>query len=93
MVDEDFKLYNVLMDTILPNLNRIQASQNEQRLQTDRLSQNLEEFRKEMAARFADLNAELAATLHQVEVAMANLRESEARVAALLGSGKNQIVH
>ena len=50
MVDEDFKLYNVLMDTILPNLNRIQASQNEQRLQTDRLSQNLEEFRQDGGA-------------------------------------------
>ncbi len=93
MSDEELNIYKVLMETIVPNLNRIQASQAEQRLQTDRLNRHLEGFRLEMETRFADLNAELAATRRALDAAMANLRDSEARVAALLISGKNQIIH
>ena len=93
MSDEELKLYEVLFDTILPTLNSIQASQSEQRIQADRLSQDLQAFRAEMKTRFTELHAELAATRHRMDATLASLRESEARVAAVLGMGKNQIVH
>jgi multidrug resistance efflux pump len=94
MPDVVMKLYAVLIDVILPNLNRIQASQVEQRAHTDRVNQNIEEFRAEMHMRFTELRAELAATHAQVEVAMAKLRESEAaRTQAALAISKNSIVH
>ena len=93
MSDEELKLYKVLFDTVLPNLKHIQASQAEQLVRSDRLNQSLDEFRAEMKARFAELHAELAATRHQVDLTIAGLRESEARVAAVLGMGKGQIVH
>jgi len=93
MPDEELKLYEVLFETILPNLSRIQASQSEQRMQADRLSQDLQAFRAEMKARFDTLHAELAAARHQMDVTLASLRESEARVAALVGMDRNQIIH
>jgi len=93
MPDEELALYEVLFDTMLPQLNRIQASQAEQLERTDRLNRNLEEFRAEMKARFAALHNELAATRHQLDLTLASLRESDARVAAMLETGKDQIVH
>jgi hypothetical protein len=94
MPDVVMKLYAVLIDVILPNLNRIQASQVEQRTHTDRVNQNIEEFRAEMQTRFTELRAELAATHAQIEVAMTKLRESEAaRTAVALAISKNSIVH
>lgn len=93
MSDIEDSLYAVLIDTILPNLNRVQASQAEQRLQGDQLNRNLEEFRAEMQKRFAELRADLAATRHQFDVAVAALRESEARFVAAMGLAHNPIVH
>lgn len=88
------KLYAVLIDVILPNLTRIQASQAEQKTHTDRVNQAIEEFRAEMQMRFTELRAELAAIHAQVEVAMAKLRESEAaQTKAALAISKNSIVH
>jgi hypothetical protein len=94
MPDVVMKLYALLIDVILPNLNRIQASQVEQRTHTDLVHQNIEEFRAEMQARFAELRAELAATHAEVEIAMEKLRESEAaRTHAILAISNNSIVH
>jgi len=93
MPDVVMKLYAVLIDVILPNLNRIQASQMEQSTHTERVNQNLEEFRAEMQLRFTELRAELAATHAQVEVAMVKLRESEAARTKALALSKNSIVH
>jgi len=71
------QLHALLLDVILPNLKGIQASQAEQRAQTERLNQNLEEFRAEMQLRFAEIRAELAACRQEVEDTMVTLRETD----------------
>ena len=87
-------LLTVLSDVVLPNLNRIQTSQTEQRLETDRLQQSLDAFRAEMQQRFAELNAELAATRAQLELAQKIIHATEtARVAALTGKGRGTLIH
>ena len=71
------KIYALLLDVILPHLKDIQASQAEQRVQTERLNQNLEEFRAEMQLRFAEIRAELAACRQEVEDTMVTIRETD----------------
>jgi hypothetical protein len=71
------QLYSVLVDVVLPNLKGIQASQTEQRMQTDRLNQSLDEFRAEMQIRFAELRAEVIFCRQELEDAMVTLRESD----------------
>ena len=71
------QLHVLLVDVILPHLKGIQASQAEQRLQTERLNQNLEEFRAEMQVRFTELRAEIAACRQEIEDAMVTFRESD----------------
>jgi hypothetical protein len=71
------KLYTLIAEVILPTLQGIQASQEEQQFQTRRLSANLEEFRTEMHIRFAELHAELAACRTQIEDTLVTLRENE----------------
>ncbi len=77
MSDMLTQLYKLLMDVILPNLKGIQAAQAEQRMQTQRLHCDLDEFRAEMQLRFADLRAEIAACRNQIEDAMVTLAEKE----------------
>jgi predicted phage gp36 major capsid-like protein len=72
------QLHRLLADVILPHLKGIQASQTEQRLQTERLNQNIEEFRAEMQMRFAEIRAEIAACRQDIEDAMVTFRESDA---------------
>ena len=72
------QLYSVLVDVVMPNLKGIQASQIEQRMQTDRLNQNLDEFRAEMQLRFFELRTEIAACRQELEDAMVTIREVEA---------------
>jgi hypothetical protein len=96
MSDMISQLHRLLMDVILPNLNGIQASQAAQRMQTECLNRNLDEFRGEMQVRFAEIHAELAACRVQVEDAMVTLRESEAANADDSGSGsgsKKTLIH
>jgi hypothetical protein len=78
MSDMVSQLYRLLVDSILPNLKTIQDSQAEQRLQTERLNRNLDEFRGEMRIRFAEIRSELAACRIQVEDAMVTICDSEA---------------
>ncbi len=78
MFDYLSHIYQLLMEVILPSLKGIESSQAEQRLQTDRLNQNLEEFRTEMHICFAEIRAEVAACRAQVEDVMVTIRESEA---------------
>ena len=87
-------LLTVLSDVVLPNLNRIQTSQTEQRLETDRLQQNLDAFRAEMQQRFAELHADLAATRAQLELAEKIIRATEtARAAEATGRRRGTLVH
>jgi len=98
MSDMVSQLYRLLVDAILPNLKTIQDSQAEQRLQTERLNRDLDEFRCEMHIRFAEIRAELAACRIQVEDAMVTICDSEAANAndsdAGSGSGgKKTLIH
>jgi hypothetical protein len=77
MKDMLSQLHTLLLDVVLPHLKGIQASQAEQRQQTARLNQNLEEFRSEMQLRFAEIRAELAACRQEVEDTMVTLRETD----------------
>ena len=72
-----FRIYKLLDDVIVPHLQTIQASQAEQRLQTERLSRNLDEFRAEIWIRFGEIRAEIAACRQEVEDAMVTIREGE----------------
>lgn len=72
------QLHTLLVEVILPQLQGIQASQAEQRLQTERLNRNLQEFRTEMQARFAELRAEIAACRQEIEDALITLRDNDA---------------
>jgi hypothetical protein len=80
------KLHTLLTEVILPRLQQIQASQEEQKAQTTRLHDNMEEFRTEMLLRFMELHAEVAACRTQIEDAMVTLRESESGSNAEEGS-------
>jgi hypothetical protein len=71
------KTYTLLLDVILPNLTGIQASQAEQRTQTERLNHHLEEFRAEMQIRLTEIRAEIALCRQELEDTMVTLRESD----------------
>jgi hypothetical protein len=71
------KVHALLTEVILPRLQEIQASQEEQKVQTSRPHASVEEFRMEMLLRFVELHAEIAACRSQIEDAMVTLRESE----------------
>lgn len=77
MPDLFSQLHGLLADVIFPNLQSIQASQAEQRIQTEELDRNLQEFRSEMLLRFAELRAEIALCRQEVEDAMVTLRDAE----------------
>ena len=94
MSDLSTQLQTLLLDVVLPNLKGIQASQDEQRFQTDSLNQSLEDFRSEMHLRFAELRAEIAACRQELEDAMVTLRESEAANSADASmNGKKTLIH
>lgn len=94
MSDMLSQLYKLLVDVVLPNLKGIQASQAEQRVQTEQLDRNLEDFRAEMRVRFTEIRAELAACRVQVEDAMVTLRETDAAEADGSASrGKKTLIH
>ncbi|MFC5865242.1 hypothetical protein ACFPT7_23255 [Acidicapsa dinghuensis] len=69
------QIQKVLTGVILPHLKGIQVSQTEQRLETERLNRNFEEFRVEMQTRFAELRSELVACRQELEDAMVTIRE------------------
>jgi predicted phage gp36 major capsid-like protein len=94
MSDMLSQLYKLLADVVLPNLKGIQVSQAGQRLQTEQLNRNLDEFRAEMRVRFTEIRVELAACRVQVEDAMVTLRESETGEADNSASrGKKTLIH
>jgi hypothetical protein len=68
----------LLTDVIVPQLQSIHASQAEQRLETERLNRNIEEFRLEMQMRFAAMHAEIAACRQELEDTMVTVRERDA---------------
>jgi hypothetical protein len=68
----------LLTDVIAPQLQSIHASQAEQRLETERLNRNVEEFRLEMQMRFAAMHAEIAACRQELEDTMVIVRERDA---------------
>jgi len=88
------QLHALLVDVILPHLKGVQASQAEQRVQTERLNQNLEEFRSEMQLRFAEIRAELAACRQEVEDTMVTLRETDLPDdSESIVTGKKRLIH
>jgi predicted phage gp36 major capsid-like protein len=94
MKDMLTQLHALLVDVILPHLKGIQASQAEQRVQTERLNQNLEEFRSEMQLRFAEIRAELAACRQEVEDTMVTLRETDLPDdSESIVTGKKRLIH
>ena len=72
------QIMTLLTDVIVPQLQSIHASQAEQRLETDRLNRNIEEFRLEMQMRFAAMHAEIAACRQELEDTMVTIRERDA---------------
>lgn len=72
------QIHRVLTEVIVPHLKGIQVSQAEQRLETERLNRNFEDFRIEMQGRFAELRTELAACRQELEAAMVTIRETDA---------------
>ena len=71
------QIMTLLTDVIVPQLQSIHASQAEQRLETDRLNRNIEEFRLEMQMRFAAMHAEIAACRQELEDTMVIIRERD----------------
>ena len=71
------QILTLMTDVIVPQLQSIHASQAEQRVETDRLNRNIEEFRLEMQMRFASMHAEIAACRQELEDTMVIVRERE----------------
>lgn len=84
------KIYALLLDVILPNLKSVLTSQAEQRSETDRLNRNLDDFRTEMAIRFAEIRAEIALCRQEIEDTMVILRESEAAESGAAPPGRKK---
>jgi hypothetical protein len=72
------KMYALLLDVLLPYLKSLQASQAEQRMQTEQLNRSVGEFRAEMQIRMSEIRAEIALCRQELEDTMVTLRESEA---------------
>lgn len=72
------QIQKVLTGVIVPHLKGIQVSQTEQRLESERLNRNFEEFRIDMQTRFAELRAEIAACRRELDDAVVTLREADA---------------
>jgi hypothetical protein len=88
------RIYTLLLDVILPNLKSVQASQAEQRRQTESLNRAMEEFRAEMQLRLAEIRAEISLCRQELEDAMVTLRESETAEEPDAPPGrKKRIVH
>lgn len=86
------KIYALLLDVILPNLKLIQASQAEQRTQSNRLTHSLEEFRAQMQVHLAEIRAEIALCRQELEDTMVTLRERDATEASETPA-RRRIVH
>lgn len=74
------KVYELLLERILPDLNRISLSDadhhSDQTIRSQELSRNFEEFRATMQVLMGEIRAEIALCRQQVEDAMVTLRES-----------------
>jgi hypothetical protein len=70
MSDTLSRIYSVLAEEILPSLRSIQASQAEQRLQSERLNQTLAQLCAGIQIRLAEIRADIAACRQEIEDAM-----------------------
>jgi hypothetical protein len=77
MPDMLSQIFTLLNDVIVPQLQSIHTSQALQRLETDRLNRNIEEFRNEMHLRFAAIHAEIAACRQELEDTLVTVRERD----------------
>ena len=94
MSDMLAQIFRLLEDVIVPNLETIQTSQAQQRLQIEQLNRTVEEFRAELRLRFTEIHAELAACRIQVEDAVATIREAESvAVDDSASTGKKTLIH
>jgi hypothetical protein len=64
----------LLSEVVLPNLQTVQASQNEQIAANDRLELAIEELRQELNSQFAHLSAQLTACRAEVAATQAMLK-------------------
>lgn len=71
-----------LSEVILPNLERVQASQMEQIAANDRLEQAIEELRERLDGQFAELRVQLTACRAEVAALHAALRAAQGGTAA-----------
>jgi len=78
MSDLPSQIIALLKDVIAPQLESVQASQAELRQETDRLKDNIEEFRREMQMRFTAIHAEIVACRQELEDTMVTIRERDA---------------
>ena len=72
------QIYTLLMHTILPQLQRIEAAQAEQRAHHETVTRNLQDLHSEIQIRFAELRAEVGACRLEIEDAMVVIRERDA---------------
>ncbi|HTJ29226.1 MAG TPA: hypothetical protein VL346_01910 [Acidobacteriaceae bacterium] len=77
MTDAFAPLLALLNGTLVPRLQEIQASQEEQRLQADRLERALVEIRSTIILHFAEIRAEIATCQARMEDILVTLRESD----------------
>jgi hypothetical protein len=88
------QILTLMTDVIVPQLQSIHASQAEQRVETDRLNRNIEEFRLEMQMRFASMHAEIAACRQELEDTMVIVRERESIDEDFeRGTARKRIIH
>jgi hypothetical protein len=78
MTDAFAPLLALLNGTLVPRLQEIQASQDEQRLQADRLERALVEIRSTMVLHFAEIRIDLAACQARMEDILVTLNENDA---------------
>lgn len=78
MTDAFAPLLALLNGTLVPRLQEIQASQEEQRLQADRLERALVEIRSTIILHFAEIRAEIATCQARMEDILVTFNENDA---------------
>ena len=87
------KIYSLLLDGVLPNLKSILISQTEQKIQSEQLTFNFEEFRAVMQVHMAEIRAEIALCRQQLEDILVIVRESSEEEADPSVKKQKRIVH
>jgi hypothetical protein len=92
MNDPLSSLAKLLSDVILPNLERVRASQREQIAANNRLERDIEELRLHLEAQFAHLSAQLTACRAELAATQAVLKAAQAQ-GGLRPGDRSSLVH